>query len=350
MRIAFFFTAYLVLAATLLPFIPSALWWVRIMEFPRVQLVLLGVFSLYVLLVSGFSDTHTVIVASLLSGALVYQAFKIYPYTVFSSVQVAQSDRQKTEDPVSLVIANVMMDNKQSIKFLEIIENADPDVILAVETNSWWISQIQCLLKQYPYHEFVPQENTYGMALFSRLKLKNTAVHCLVENDIPSISTEIELASGRNIEAYFLHPRPPVPQESSDSKPRDAELLIVGQKVRNSENPVIVAGDLNDVAWSETTTLFQKISRLLDPRKGRGFYNTFHAKYFFFRWPLDHVFHSGHFKLIKLKRLSRFGSDHFPVYVKLSCSPGAEFQQQKPDASAEDKENAAKKMHEGRLS
>ena len=91
------------------------------------------------------------------------------------------------------------------------------------------------------------------------------------------------------------------------SKIDEAELT------RKRDRAVFVAGDLNDVAWSYTTELFMKVSGLLDPRRGRGFFNTFHARYWFLRWPLDHIFCSKHFMLVNLKRLSSLGSDHFPI-------------------------------------
>ncbi|WP_354429427.1 MULTISPECIES: endonuclease/exonuclease/phosphatase family protein [unclassified Mucilaginibacter] len=56
------------------------------------------------------------------------------------------------------------------------------------------------------------------------------------------------------------------------------------------------------------------LSGLLDRRRGRGFFNSFHAHYFFVRFPLDHAFISRHFKLNKIKRLSNYGSDHFPIF------------------------------------
>ena len=60
------------------------------------------------------------------------------------------------------------------------------------------------------------------------------------------------------------------------------------------------------------------MSGLLDPRIGRGLFNTFDAGNPIFRFPLDHVFHSSHFRLFRLCRLPKVGSDHFPVLVELN--------------------------------
>lgn len=109
-----------------------------------------------------------------------------------------------------------------------------------------------------------------------------------------------------------------------------------------------VAGDFNDVAWSDTTKLFQELSGLLDPRIGRGFYATFHARYPPLRWPLDHAFHSEHLALVEMRRLDAGGSDHFPILLELAVVPAAAFEQERPDAEAEDHEQADEIIDEAR--
>ena len=166
--------------------------------------------------------------------------------------------------------------------------------------------------------------------------LSDSKVEFLLEPDVPSMHSLVQLPSGQQIRMHFLHPAPPSPTENDASSERDAELLIVAKSVRNAHLPVIVTGDLNDVAWSETTRLFRKISGLLDPRVGRGMFNTFHAGYWFIRWPLDHLFHSEHFTLSKLRRLPRFGSDHFALLTELSFEPRNETDQNGLEANNDD--------------
>jgi hypothetical protein len=86
------------------------------------------------------------------------------------------------------------------------------------------------------------------------------------------------------------------------------------------------------------------VSQLLDPRKGRGFFNTFDARYPLVSWPLDHVFHSNDFKLIGLKLLPFVGSDHFPVSIALSYEPSAPAEQPEPQQYAEDVGEAQEKV------
>ena len=95
---------------------------------------------------------------------------------------------------------------------------------------------------------------------------------------------------------------------------------MVAEEARDEPLPMIVTGDLNDVAWSRTTRRFLRISGLLDPRQGRGLFNTFDARYWFLRWPLDHIFHSRHFEVVVIERQRFVGSDHFPMFYRLALT------------------------------
>ncbi len=191
-----------------------------------------------------------------------------------------------------------------------------PDVLLINEPNQAWAKSISMLNQDFPYSIKYPLENTYGMILLSKLVLTESAVNFLVKDDIPSIFTKIQLPSGKLIDFYGVHPEPPKP--GTDTYERDTELLIIGKKIKEIKNPSLVAGDLNDVGWSVTSKLFRKYSELVDPREGRGFYNTYSVSIPLLRYPLDHIFYSKEFGLISLKKLGDIGSDHFPIFISLN--------------------------------
>lgn len=318
--------AFLVAAlvfVTLLPLSHKSVWWVRGADFPRLQFALFGLGLLPTVLLALDRDRAiSWILAGLALVCVVYQAWWIRPYTRLHRKEVKPAGPGKT-DRLCILSANVLKTNRRAEDFVRIVQNERPDVLVTLETNAWWERVLRILEAEYPHTLKCPLENLYGMHLYSRFPLEDAKIQFLVESDVPSMHLLVVLPSQRRVRLHCLHPAPPSPTENPTSRERDAELVMVGRSVADAELPVIVTGDLNDVAWSATTRLFRKLSGLLDPRIGRGMYNTYHASYPFCRWPVDHFFHSKEFTLIRLARLGAYGSDHFPVLVELALEPVA---------------------------
>lgn len=323
----------------------SDYWWIRVFDFPRLQI---GFFLLLTLTAGiyfyDFSESWHYIVIVALFLSLLYQARKVFKYTPIASRQVLTYKGDETVNTFSLIVSNVYQPNRKAHLLLNHVKKYKPDLLLVLEADKWWESQLSTLEEEYPYTIRKPQDNLYGMLLYSRLKLDDSRINYLFCDDIPSFEATVCISKIDRFKLFCLHPRPPFPSESDTSTNRDAELLVVGREVQKHDVPVLIAGDFNDVAWSNTTRLFQKVSELLDPRIGRGFFNTFHAGYPLMRWSLDHVFHSTHFQLVKLKRLKSVGSDHFPIYIKLHYKPEEKEKQEEPEADEEEKDLAEEKI------
>jgi endonuclease/exonuclease/phosphatase (EEP) superfamily protein YafD len=335
----------LMIVATLLPLAKLDDWWVRIFDFPRLQIAVVSVLLLVLTLIrrqdAGVAQNLWL---AALAGCTAYQAYRMFPYTPLYAKQVQDSHRADPDATLSVLCANVLMSNRNAAGLCRLIEENNPDLIFMAETDAWWQQALAHLEASHPFHVQQPQDNTYGMLLYSRLELLDARIRFLVEDDVPSIHARVRLRCGQELELRCLHPRPPAPGESSRSTERDAELLLVGQEIKSLQAPAIVCGDLNDVAWSHTNDLFCAISGLLDPRIGRGFFHTFNSKRLWMRFPLDHVFHSAHFRLVAFQRLRHWGSDHFPVLIKLSFEPDAEVEQDAPPDTREDQAEAEEKI------
>ncbi len=341
-------TGIITVVGTVLSLVPAKYWLVRIWDFPRVQVLALGALTLALQMIDVAPRTVPwMMFAGAVVIAMLYQVALIWRYTPFAPREVQPYEQKDPDRRVGLVVCNVLQTNRDAERLVGVARAADADLMLFVETDDWWHQRLDTFAESHPHMVHKPLDNTYGMLLYSRLPLSDTAIDFLVEPDIPSIQARARLACGVDLWLNCVHPRPPAPGESDDSLGRDAELLVVGRRVAKAAIPAVVCGDLNDVAWSRTTRLFQKISRLVDPRKGRGFFSTFHARLPGLRFPLDHVFHSDCFRVVSMRRLPYSGSDHFPIHIVLSYEPDAEAEQEAPDANGDDHEEAAETIARG---
>lgn len=336
--------AALLLAVTLGSFLPVPHGSVRALSFPRLQILALTLALLAATLAfPGPPSAFWPILAAELV-VIAVQALSILPFTPLWRRQ-ARTHRGAAGDAnvLSILSANVKMSNRDYARTLATAKEADADMAVFIETDQAWCDALMPLAARAPHVVAKPLDNAYGMILFSRLPLSDAKVETLVLEGVPSISATVTLRDGQRLRFHALHPEPPVP--TYDSLGRDAELLKLGQRVAAEPLPSIVTGDLNDVAWSHTTRLFQRISRLLDPRVGRGFYNTFDARYPFLRWPLDHLFHDRRFAIAEMKRLPAGGSDHFPMFFRLALAPGPSPEPEAADAA--DRAEAAALIRDG---
>jgi endonuclease/exonuclease/phosphatase (EEP) superfamily protein YafD len=329
----------LLLLATGLSFLRVAHGFVRIFSFPRLQflaaaLVLLAVGLAF--LPPGGWRWFTLL------GLIVVIGVQSACIAQFLPVRAKQSVRFEGDpngpDTVSILSANIKQSNRNYAAALRLAEEADADLALFMETDEAWVDALEPLAVRYPHVVRHPLENAYGMVLFSKLPLSSIDSDYLVMEGVPSIVATVRLRDGQRFRLFCVHPEPPVPH--IDSLGRDAELVKVAALVTSQALPAVVTGDLNDVAWSNTTRLFQRLSRLLDPRVGRGFFNTFDARFVFMRWPLDHLFHDVRFRLVEMKRLPAGGSDHFPMYFKLGLARGPGEAEMPDEADESDREEA----------
>lgn len=346
LHVALSVLAVFLLVVTILPWFKHPVWWIRVWDFPRLQLALLSLGGSMATAASALAGHWEWWLQLVFLLTLLYQSWWILPYTPLFKREVMTAAPGMDDPHLRIMACNVLTPNRNAPALIALVRQYQPDVWVTLETDAWWQQQLQPLEADYPYRIACPLDNLYGMHVYSRLPLSETHISYLVEDEVPSMHASVHVNEDLVVRMHFLHPAPPSPTENAASTERDVELLMVAQSLKNHTGPVVVTGDLNDVAWSPTTRMFRKISRLLDPRVGRGMFNSFHASYPFARWPLDHFFHSDHFQVAHIERLPCVGSDHFPVFLELQYHPANAALQEGLEVDTEDQAEARQKLKE----
>lgn len=299
----------------------SELRFIKMFSFPRIQFFIVAVIILIlmVLIIKKWQLHNKILFFALCCGLIINASFLIN-YTTLVSVDVPNAKiSASNNDRISILLSNVEMSNRNSKKIIEIIKDKRPDIFLAMETDQWWDVQFTFLQKEYPYSQKTINDQTYGMILYSKFPMDKVEVDYLNNENVPSFQTTLHLKNNKTINFHSVHPVPPTYfDDLPDNEGKKARALErLGEEIKDAQQPILIAGDLNDVVWSKVDGITKTKNILFDVRVGRGFYNSFNAKNILMRWPLDHIFVSKEFQLKKLERLEEIGSDHFPIYAEL---------------------------------
>lgn len=306
-------------AFTLLPLVPTEWWDARLLDFPRLHwaigLVWIGV---GLLLFPSRARWVTGVALSAVLMALVVNLAILWPYRPdgASRVEACPADPR-----LSVLIANVRLGNRNASGLLDAVGRADPDLFLTMETDAWWDEALDPLRERMPNVLKRITGSYYGIELYLRLPLVNSDIRHLAKRETPAIVTGMTMRTGETVDFVGLHPKPPLPWQLSLG--RDAELYAAANILNERVEPGILAGDLNATPWEIAVERMQRLSGLLDPRRGYGYVATWNAGSSLLRWPLDQIFHEGGFEAVSIERLDAFGSDHFPYLARLCRRTGA---------------------------
>lgn len=227
----------------------------------------------------------------------------------------ATADAERRDGTViDVVCLNVRYSNRDTERVLAYLRSTRADVVAVVEVDGVWADAIASLGGDYPFAHVKRGDSSEGIALLSRWPLRDAEVVDFGTRGMPSIVATV-ITPAAEITVIATHPWPPM-GPALDRELRH-HLREVGRRAAASESPCLVVGDLNATPWCEAFRGLVAAGRLRDSAAGRGIQNTWNARLWVPRIPIDHILVSPDVTVLDRRVGPDVGSDHFPVEARL---------------------------------
>lgn len=224
--------------------------------------------------------------------------------------------------PITLVSANLLIDNTEIERFLAIPDVVSADILVLQEVRPQWQEALSAT-GLWPYESSRDLPANSDMKVFSRFPITGEQTVAAQSADTGGRhALRLELAVGaRPLALYAMHPQ--TPRRRLMWRERTAYLRDVAAALRaEPAAATVVAGDWNTPAWSPF------FRQLLD---ATGYRTTesrwwpaptrFAVRFGGITWlgtPIDRVVVSPAVGLTGLTTGPRFGSNHLPVIARLT--------------------------------
>lgn len=253
------------------------------------------------------------VVAGLVAGCLALNGWVLVRPRTPDHAVTARTSAPATPFRLRVLSSNVHTPNTERQRLLDLIAVEAPDVVVALEVDRSWIESLRPLDTSYPHRLELPQEDNFGIAVYSKLPMEAKAGRP-TPTGIPFIEARID-AGGRPLVLLAAHPLPPVRGEATAD--RDLYLRSLADRAKAAGGPTVVAGDLNATIWSPIFQELLERGGLADPREGRGILVSWPVKPAYLRIPIDHILAGGGAQIRDFRVGAFVGSDHYPVIADL---------------------------------
>lgn len=270
------------------------------------------------LILAGCAIAMRRAVSSLLAAAVVVANLAVVVPYVVPAIEPAHA----ASESVRLLVANVSLNNDDYRALHELIAEERPDIVGLVEVNQSWVDALADVVGDYRYRVLRPEEGPFGIALFSRIPLQETAQSPYREEGIQTaIFADIGTASWR---ARLSLAHLMAPTSRSRAAMRNRQLEGLADYFRDGGNDEgILIGDLNVTPWSPFYASFESDTGMINAARGRGYKGTWPAWLLPMQIPIDHCLLSPGLRVSHIRRGRDIGSDHRPLVVDVVIAGNA---------------------------
>lgn len=282
-------------------------WLLELLTHFRMHFVIGGIVLLFIALARrgyGFALLAAAVAAANLSPMI--------PYILPGPVEAEASQFE-----VRIMSANVHFRNSGYAALRAAIERENPDIVGLQEVNGTWVEELSAIRPEYPFTVLRPEGGAYGLALFSRVPLREMESSPYIENGVQTaITVELEL---QNVPVTMMVVHLMAPGTAAKADLRNTQLGKIAEMIaadRNDEQ--ILVGDLNVTPWSPYYLTLESEAGLVNAARGHGYRPTWPAGLGFLKIPIDHCLLSKGLRVRRFHRGAEIGSDHVPIVVDIA--------------------------------
>jgi endonuclease/exonuclease/phosphatase (EEP) superfamily protein YafD len=299
----------LVVALNLVPLSARLYWTLELTTHFRVQYLVVTVFMLAV---AALRRRWVAVAVLVVAGAV--SAAPVLPYVPRGGAQVAAVSGVP---PLKVLTVNVSFRQFLPRRLLEIVREADPDIVVVQELTPHAERVLASLDAELPYFRKFPAEGAYGIGLWSKHELESGETIAL--GRLPAIQARVRGPSG-TFTIIGVHLSAPVTGRRAAA--RNQQLVELAARSAAVDGPLVVAGDFNTTPYSPYFADWLDAAGLTDSRRGRTLSPSWPTMLRLAGIPIDHVAVNDGFTLLSHRRLPNFESDHFGALVEVALRRG----------------------------